>query len=363
MCKAGRRGFTLIELLVVIAIIAILAAMLFPVFARARESARKIQCLSNVKNVAMAMQMYLTDYDRFPPREHRADVIDYMATQPGGATNCIDNVGPETYAWRANPYLRWPVILDEYIKNRDIWRCPSAKLETGATYILPGPDFLANLKATVGQWGGGMGFGPCVWCWPSGWGGSVTDSAAQQMLGVSNSQLSEPTGKRGGELSAFVESISYNEWAVEVKTAQIEDASSYVVCQDGGGVSNAGSPGLAAYPDICCAECSGYYKWDGWPPTAEDACGIESSECAGCWNMHANLDFLKDPKLQEAAARHLGGSNLGFADGHASWIHARQVLAKCADGTLMGLAPYCPSGTRELYTKNCGDPNGYNFLY
>jgi len=69
-----RRGFTLIELLVVIAIIAILAAMLFPVFARARESARKIQCLSNVKNIAMAFQIYLTDYDRFPPMEHRAEV-------------------------------------------------------------------------------------------------------------------------------------------------------------------------------------------------------------------------------------------------------------------------------------------------
>ena len=58
-----RKGFTLIELLVVIAIIAILAAMLFPVFARARESARKIQCLSNVKNIAMAFQIYLTDFD------------------------------------------------------------------------------------------------------------------------------------------------------------------------------------------------------------------------------------------------------------------------------------------------------------
>jgi len=52
-----------VELLVVIAIIAILAAMLFPVFARARESARKIQCLSNVKNIAMAFQIYLTDFD------------------------------------------------------------------------------------------------------------------------------------------------------------------------------------------------------------------------------------------------------------------------------------------------------------
>ena len=69
------RGFTLIELLVVIAIIAILAAMLFPVFARARESARKIQCLANVKNIATAFQMYLTDYDRMAPGEHRTEVV------------------------------------------------------------------------------------------------------------------------------------------------------------------------------------------------------------------------------------------------------------------------------------------------
>jgi len=56
-----RKGFTLIELLVVIAIIGILAAMVFPVFARARESARKAVCLSNVKNIALAIQMYLAD--------------------------------------------------------------------------------------------------------------------------------------------------------------------------------------------------------------------------------------------------------------------------------------------------------------
>ena len=58
-----RRGFTLIELLVVIAIIAILAAILFPVFSRAREQARKAACVSNLKNIGMAMQMYAQDWD------------------------------------------------------------------------------------------------------------------------------------------------------------------------------------------------------------------------------------------------------------------------------------------------------------
>lgn len=67
MTHLERRGFTLIELLVVIAIIAILAAILFPVFAQARENARKTQCLSNGKQLALATNMYLNDYDeRFP---------------------------------------------------------------------------------------------------------------------------------------------------------------------------------------------------------------------------------------------------------------------------------------------------------
>jgi prepilin-type N-terminal cleavage/methylation domain-containing protein len=117
MCRK-RKGFTLIELLVVIAIIGILAAMLFPVFARARESARKIQCLSNVKNIALAFQMYFTDYDRYMPAEHNAEVLDWF--------------GCDSSAGAANPYLRVPVILEEYIKNRDVWRCPSAKMLSGA---------------------------------------------------------------------------------------------------------------------------------------------------------------------------------------------------------------------------------------
>ncbi len=58
-----RRGFTLIELLVVIAIIAILAAILFPVFARAREKARETVCLNNIKEFALAAQMYISDWE------------------------------------------------------------------------------------------------------------------------------------------------------------------------------------------------------------------------------------------------------------------------------------------------------------
>ncbi len=71
-----RRGFTLIELLVVIAIIAILAAILFPVFARAREKARQASCLSNLKQLGLAMLMYVQDYDGVFPYIHDTNATD-----------------------------------------------------------------------------------------------------------------------------------------------------------------------------------------------------------------------------------------------------------------------------------------------
>ncbi len=93
-----RKGFTLIELLVVIAIIAILAAILFPVFARAREKARQTSCLSNLKELGLVYQMYIGDYDEKYPM-------------------CAMQRGP--YAYYAYQ------VLDPYVKNDQIWYCPS----------------------------------------------------------------------------------------------------------------------------------------------------------------------------------------------------------------------------------------------
>ncbi len=98
-------GFTLIELLVVIAITAILAAILFPVFSRARAQARQTACLSNVRQLSLAIQMYTQDYDEMLiPSAHRL---------PGGGTP------PGT--------LIWPAYLAPYVKNTDVFTCPDAK--------------------------------------------------------------------------------------------------------------------------------------------------------------------------------------------------------------------------------------------
>jgi len=107
-----RRGFTLIELLVVIAIIAILAAILFPVFARAREKARQTSCLSNMKQISLGIVMYAQDYDETMVRNATA-VYDFEA--PDGTP--IHIVPQSAMLWM---YLTYP-----YVKNVDIYNCPS----------------------------------------------------------------------------------------------------------------------------------------------------------------------------------------------------------------------------------------------
>jgi prepilin-type N-terminal cleavage/methylation domain-containing protein/prepilin-type processing-associated H-X9-DG protein len=351
------RGFTLIELLVVIAIIGILAAMLFPVFARARESARKTQCLANVKNIAMGINLYLTDYDAMPPGDVLSEDASYFAGNPGGAlgssggTDC-DKLGTSNWAARANPYLRWPVVLDEYIKSRDIWRCPSAKMQSGATFIVNGTNWLAYYRANEGSWGGGWsGVGPCYSAWPNGWGGAVTDSAAQQTLATSQTAIGSAASSDA--TNSFLQSIGIAAGA-GTKLSAVGNTAGYVVCGDSGSMAEIGSIGMLAYPEICCMECTGVW---GWPPSVDDYCG----SCGDCYYYHANMKYHTDPDYRKTAARHMGGVNVGYLDGHAQWTTSEGLCAQMRDDKLEGIAARCP--TREYYTENCGDPTGIYFIY
>ena len=100
-----RRGFTLIELLVVIAIIAILAAILFPVFARARGKARQASCLSNVRQLSLATEMYIQDYDEvLIPSAHRPPSGQPAASAP-----------------------IWPAFVAPYVRNQQLFVCSDAR--------------------------------------------------------------------------------------------------------------------------------------------------------------------------------------------------------------------------------------------
>jgi len=131
------RGFTLIELLVVIAIIAILAAILFPVFARAREKARQTSCLSNEKQIALALLMYAQDYDeRFMN----------VRQGPGG----------------------WNALVQPYTKNWQLFQCPSFSEYVRTCGPVTGHG---NAAAAGAPWYGVFegGYMMAAWercCWP-----------------------------------------------------------------------------------------------------------------------------------------------------------------------------------------------------
>jgi len=336
-----RKGFTLIELLVVIAIIGILAAMVFPVFARARESARKAVCLSNVKNIALAIQMYLADNnDTLPPEEHRQEVWDYFQTAPGGGMG-EEEVEPGEciqMPLTANPYLQWPVVLDEYVKNRDVWRCPSAKLESAAGFIYGFPDWLGHLRAHEGEWGYVAATGICPYnAYPAGWGGSITDSILQGTMNWGG------FGPDGAVAKAFVLSIGWPaETSRDLKLVAVDDPVNYIICGDHGPEQGLMRPGNTAYPDICAMDCAYcdvilYDDWWDW----ED-CEVWAAE-EGCDAQHiwAYPAMIPDVSLRKPYTRHLGGVNLGFLDGHASWWNSERLLAKISEGRgsdMMGLS-------------------------
>lgn len=117
----NHRGFTLIELLVVIAIIVILAAILFPVFAHAREKARQASCQTNERQLAMAFLMYLEDYDeRFPPSAYA------------------------TSGRRPQAFDDWPAIIFPYVHSLSVFDCPTSPDGVDENVQRVGADYDGN---------------------------------------------------------------------------------------------------------------------------------------------------------------------------------------------------------------------------
>jgi len=140
-----RNAFTLIELLVVIAIIAILAAILFPVFARARENARKSSCQSNLKQIGLGILQYTQDYDEKYPLYQASNI-----NVAGTLTNQVP----------------WPYLVQPYVKSTQIFKCPSTSLDvpvnnTGGTIPVSYKAINSGYNETYNsdKWGGKSPFG------------------------------------------------------------------------------------------------------------------------------------------------------------------------------------------------------------
>lgn len=129
-----RRGFTLIELLVVIAIIAILAAILFPVFASAREKARQATCASNLKQLGLAVIQYVQDYDEFYPQG------DIYVTDSSG-TACMTQLESEYPSYllfndvfNYSPQPMWMGYIYPYVKSTGVYYCPDGPSVIDGSY-------------------------------------------------------------------------------------------------------------------------------------------------------------------------------------------------------------------------------------
>lgn len=138
--RARRSAFTLIELLVVIGIIAVLAAILFPVFATARAKARQTVCISNLKQIGLAVHMYAQDFDDLLPfalDSSDVAVPQIWSTQPAACYSQIQamRTAGQVLHWHhqaitTGPFI--PGVLDSYLKSRDVWRCPA---DVGFEYL------------------------------------------------------------------------------------------------------------------------------------------------------------------------------------------------------------------------------------
>jgi len=243
-----RSGFTLIELLVVIAIIAILAAILFPVFAKVREKARQTSCASNEKQLALGVLQYLQDYDSYYP---------------------LGNQGKDMGGWVGFTTNSWQSLVMPYIKSTNVFYCPddslAGKQRAGSTWEGTGGSYVANgylnmygtsggyfmkLHGLFGGYGyGGCGGGSNDFCTSPGGGiaqaeSAVTQPSATIMLAEKHSD--DVAKANGGEETwlgfGFFATMTDLSWggSIDGSSCNIPDGTKPATSPFGNGTANGG---------------------------------------------------------------------------------------------------------------------------
>ena len=299
----ARKGFTLIELLVVIAIIAILAAILFPVFAKVREKARQTSCLSNLRQIGLASLQYAEDYDEHYYPHRFTGTANPLQASLGGPAPAGSISGD------ALTRIFWISLLQPYTKSYDVFKCPSNPNawvggETNSSVLCDGA------AANPGYGCGGLGYGGensyghnDTWMSPAG---AYATGAAP--FSVSDASITRPTS-----------------------TVEVVDATYYGAGPDMHGLSGA----TANYDGVTSGtNYTAELAQDEAFQSAQDTGGKDYYKYY--WgNVGNNLEQYNPAGAPPAivnneangSTRHTGFVNVQFVDGHTKAIRESQLIS------------------------------------
>ena len=305
-----RTGFTLIELLVVIAIIAILAAILFPVFAQAREKARQTTCASNEKQIGLGLMMYVQDFDETYP----------MAYYYRNGANS------------SNGYIHWSGLVDAYIRQMrgktSIWVCPSHKLGGFAPTNFTDPS-----NAPAGQ----------VPQYPG-----VQDYQADRLSYIPN-ELLLPRKKYAAVPQSVVSLAAVESVADTIAVAEITDVLGAL-----NDTSPTGGAAIKSHRPTNAVSDNGR-PYDGEAGVTGPVCALTAAQAwAAIRYAQQNNNAGGQFKIAYISPdRHSNGANYVYADGHVHWQRLEATLNPNA--FQWGKRAY-PAGGLIVYDCTTGQP-------
>jgi prepilin-type processing-associated H-X9-DG protein len=302
-------------LLIVIAIIALIAAILFPVFARVREKARSAACQSNMKQIALAFIQYSADYDERLPHAWDSD----LAATPSNVStcsNCIVSTGTD------EPMV-WPAKIEPYTKSRQVFTCPDAITKINSpcnpTLVASAISVWKDGTPVIGSKGGS---GWYLGASQAGYGYNTFYLGGNRYVGLGNC-LNQ---------AGVHPSLPYSN-GIGAALSSIADAAGTVLICDNS-FSNQGSTNASAFIDFPSLHLLGV-------------------DAGGDFQCKAN-GTTTDP-YDSIPTRHSDGLNVAFLDGHVKWMKKETLMyglnSESCDGTGAGAAIHNSTDSKFLWNR------------